>query len=204
MIITNLFPELQAIHRDLQRPNSAVELRYSASTITLHSPTEKPLAKQTQQLLTVVVLAVVIGFAVYTDSYFTLLWAAVVGFWHWHKARKARYDFNVLRYQNTLVVDVAERKVSIEYHNPHYQEQVLAQETLQFEDIQQVGVRIRKARIGSEMPDFGQLFFALTDGTLLYVAELVDERIAHNLAHVFQRILSLPTQPWREKPWYST
>ncbi|WBO86369.1 hypothetical protein [Hymenobacter yonginensis] len=202
MTITNLFPALQAIYRDLQQPNSAVELRYSATTVTLHSPADRLLSKQVQEVILIVVLVVMAGVSFYSGSYFVLLWAVALGAWHWYKGHKDQHDFNVLRFQNTLILDVTERQVRIEYHNPHYQEHVQAQETLKFEDILQVGVRIRKRRIGSEMPDFGQLFFTLADDTLLYVAELPDERIAHNLAHVFQQSIGLPTQPWREKPWF--
>lgn len=204
MSIISLFPELQAIYRDLRHLNSATVLRYSASTVTLYTPTDKPLAKQTQLLLAVIVLAVVIGFAVYTDSYFTFLWAAAVGLWQWYKALNGKQDLSVLRFQNTLVVAVAERQIHIEYGNPYYQQQVMPQETIVFADLREVGVRVRKRRSNSQLPDYGQLYFTLADGTLLYVTELDDERIANNLAYIFQRILGLPTQPWREKPWYST
>ncbi|AII53561.1 hypothetical protein [Hymenobacter sp. APR13] len=202
MTITNLFPALQAIYRDLQQPSSAVELRYSATTVTLHSPADRLLSKQVQEVILVVVLVVMAGVSFYSGSYFVLLWAAALGAWHWYKGHKDQHDFNVLRFQNTLILDVTERQVRIEYHNPHYQEQVQAQETLKFDDILQVGVRIRKTRIGSELPDLGQLYLSLADGSDIYVAELVDERIAHNLAHVFQQLLGLSTQLWREKPWY--
>ncbi|MBC6698657.1 hypothetical protein [Hymenobacter sp. BT190] len=202
MTITNLFPQLQAIVRDLRYKSSDISIRYSESVVIMRAATAAPAQQQHTLLAGVAAFCFIGWFTLYSHEYMFGAFGVLMLAWHFYKLYRPSYDTKMLRLQNEVVFDNELQQVLVEHLHPYYREKVVEQETFAYSEVLEIGMLRQRRRAGDHSHLYGQLFLTLTDESRCFLLEVEDIRIANNLVYALQQLVGLPAPPPEEKPWY--